>query len=96
MRKWIKWTLRLSAFLLVVGAILVAFNWERLLRLYNVNTLFAQKNIIHNFSNMKKMFFWKPIVVDNNFKASTGFTSNPSPCHRPMNLTAAKAILPAG
>jgi len=79
MRTWIKWTLRFFGILVVVGAIVVAFNWERLLRLYNVNTLFAQENIIQNFSNMKDMFFWKPVIVDKNFKASAEFTSKYSP-----------------
>lgn len=79
MKTWIKWTLRFLGILVIVGAILVTFNWERLLRLYNVNTLFAQENIIQNFSNMKEMFFWKPIIVDEKFKASLAFTSKHSP-----------------
>ncbi|MCP4184209.1 MAG: serine hydrolase [Hyphomicrobiales bacterium] len=79
MKTWIKWTLRLFGILVVVGAILLAFNWERLLRLYNVNTLFAQEKIIRNFSNMKDMFFWKPVIVEKSFKPSAQFASKHSP-----------------
>ena len=79
MRTWIKWSLRVVGILVVIGAILVAFNWERLLRLYNVNTLFAQENIIGNFSNMKDMFFWKPVKVSDNFQANGEFETNLSP-----------------
>ncbi len=79
MKTWIKWTLRFFGILVVVGAILLAFNWERLLRLYNVNTLFAQENIIRNFSNMKDMFFWKPVIVEKSFKPSAQFASKHSP-----------------
>lgn len=61
MRKFIKWGVRIFGVLVVVGAILVAYNWERLVRLYNVNTLFAEENIIRNFSHMKEMFFSTPI-----------------------------------
>ncbi len=70
MKKILKWGLRSIGLLLVVGAILAAFNWERLVRLYNVNTLFEEENIVTNFSNMKEMFFWKPIPVDKDMNAS--------------------------
>ena len=61
MKKFIKWGLHIVGALVIVGAILAAFNWERLVRLYNVNTLFDEANIIRNFSNMKEMFFSTPI-----------------------------------
>lgn len=64
MRNIIKWGLRVFGVLVIVGAVLVAYNWERLVRLYNVNTLFEEENIVRNFSNMKEMFFWKPVPVD--------------------------------
>ncbi len=79
MRTWIRWSLRILGVIVVIGAILVAFNRERLLRLYNVNTLFAQENIIGNFSNMKDMFLWKSIKIGNNFKANGEFEASLSP-----------------
>jgi hypothetical protein len=52
------WTLSLLTIAAVAG---VAWNWERLVRLYNVNHLFDEKNIVANFSSMKDLFFWTPI-----------------------------------
>ncbi|MEM7068970.1 MAG: hypothetical protein AAF478_08805 [Pseudomonadota bacterium] len=56
--KWIGWLL---AAIIVVGGILAAFNWQKLVRLNAVNTLFAEENIVRNFSNMNEMFFSKEI-----------------------------------
>ena len=47
-----------SAAVIIVGAG-AAWNRERLVRLYNVNTLFDEANIVSNFSGMKDLFFWR-------------------------------------
>jgi len=61
MRQFSKWALRIITVLVVIGAGLAAYNWERLVRLYNINNLFAEANIVQNFSHMKDIFFWAPI-----------------------------------
>lgn len=61
MKKFFKWGLRGVGLLVVVGAILAFFNWERLVRLYNINNLFAEENIVRNFSHMKDIFFSAPV-----------------------------------
>ncbi|MBL4891658.1 MAG: serine hydrolase [Rhizobiaceae bacterium] len=57
MRKILKGGLRILGVLVVIGAVAVAFNWDRVVRLYNVNKLFAEENIVRNFSHMEDMFF---------------------------------------
>ena len=49
-----KWGIRGLGVLVVVVAIGAAWNWERLVKLYNVNTLFDEGHITANFSNMEK------------------------------------------
>ena len=56
--KWLGFTLLT---LLVVVGVLAAFNWEKLVRLNNVNTLFSEELIVSNFSNMDKAFFNVPV-----------------------------------
>jgi len=41
--------------ILIIGAILISINFEKLLRLYLVVTLFDEDNIVENFSNMKAL-----------------------------------------
>ncbi|MEE9314087.1 MAG: serine hydrolase [Rhizobiaceae bacterium] len=48
--------------ILVLGAIVAAFNVDRLKRLHAVNTLFSEDKITANFSNMKGAFAFSPIV----------------------------------
>ncbi len=79
MRNIVKWGLRVFGVLVIVGAILVAYNWERLVRLYNVNTLFDESNIIGNFSNMKGMFYWKDVPVNASGPTTPDLPSTPSP-----------------
>ena len=61
MRRILKWILIALIVILVIAAILAFLNRDKLERLYNVNTLFSEENIVGNFSNMKGMFFWAPI-----------------------------------
>ena len=57
MRKFVRWLVRISLvlFVLLGGAAL----WKRddLTRLYHVNTLFDEGNIVSNFSSMNDLFF---------------------------------------
>lgn len=57
MRNFVRWLVRISLVLIVLlgGAAL----WKRddLIRLYHVNTLFDEGNIVSNFSSMKDLFF---------------------------------------
>lgn len=52
--KW--WAVRIIGALLVVVALGVALNFERIQRLHRVNTLFDEGNIVHNFSHMEDAF----------------------------------------
>lgn len=61
MRKFLKWGLRILSVLVVIGAVAAAYNWERIVRLINVNSLFAEENIVRNFSHMEDMFFSAPV-----------------------------------
>ncbi len=61
MRRIFKWLGLIFATLVVVALIWAAFNIDRLKRLNAVNTLFAEDNIIGNFSNMKDAFAFAPI-----------------------------------
>ena len=61
MRKFFKWGLRILSVLVVIGAVAAAYNWERIVRLINVNSLFAEENIVRNFSHMEDMFFSAPV-----------------------------------
>ena len=60
-RRILKWAGYTAAALLVVAAIGAALNWDRLVRLNAVNTLFAESKIVHNFSNMSAAFFNTPV-----------------------------------
>lgn len=61
MRKILKWGLRIFGVLVVIGGVAAAFNWDRLVRLVNVNNLFAEDNIVRNFSHMEDIFFSAPV-----------------------------------
>ncbi len=58
-----KWALRIGGGLLVVAAVVVTFNWEKLQRLMRVNSLFRAEKIVGNFSDMKGMFLFKEMAV---------------------------------
>lgn len=57
----VKWTGVLVLALIAVSAVLAAFNWERLVRLHAVNTLFSEEKIVGNFSNMEELFVTAPV-----------------------------------
>ncbi len=61
LRKYIKLSVYLLCIFLFLSIILALFNYERLLRLYHVNNLFSQENIVSNFSNMQKLFLTIPV-----------------------------------
>ncbi len=58
--KWAIWGL-LAVLVSVVSAGL--YNKDKLVRLWNVNTLFEANRIVSNFSNMKDMFLSAPISI---------------------------------
>ena len=60
----LKWIGYLLLALLLLAGILAVFNWDKLVRLNAVNTLFAEENIVSNFSGMREVFFNKNIPSD--------------------------------
>ncbi len=48
--------------LLIVVLIVALFNYQRIVRLYNVNNLFSEEKIVNNFSSMDKMFLVKDLL----------------------------------
>ena len=56
--KWLGYALLA---LIVLAGILAFFNWERLVRLNAVNTLFSEEKIVGNFSSMRDLFFYTGI-----------------------------------
>ena len=60
----LKWTGVVVLALIVISAVLAAFNRERLVRLHAVNTLFSEDRIVENFSNMGTMFLTTPVPSD--------------------------------
>lgn len=61
MKMFWKWTLRSVSALLVLGTGADLYSKDRTGRLNDANILFAEENIVHNFSHMKDVSFWKPI-----------------------------------
>jgi CubicO group peptidase (beta-lactamase class C family) len=64
---------RLILTLLVLSIMVLALNWDKAIRLYSVLTLFDQKLIVDNFSNMDKAFLHKTISAKDqpySFKAA--------------------------
>ena len=59
--KWSAYVL-LAVLCLAVG--LALFNWEKLVRLNAVNTLFSEEKIVSNFSQMNTLFLHKPVVAE--------------------------------
>jgi len=56
-------TLKKASFILLFSiVILIAFNWEKINRLYAVITLFDKEVIVGNFSNMEQAFVTKSII----------------------------------
>ncbi len=70
MKSFLKWTLRIVLTLTIVAAVGVAWKWTDIKRLMAVNSLFAEENIVTNFSNMDAMFLNKPMTLP---------TATPSP-----------------
>lgn len=63
MNRFLKWTLRIFGVIILIGGLVVTWNWDRLQRLLKVNSLFAAENIVTNFSGMNKMFFNREMEV---------------------------------
>jgi CubicO group peptidase (beta-lactamase class C family) len=61
MRKWLRYGLWTLAALLALLAVAAAWNWDKIVRLNNVNTLFTEEKIVANFSRMKELFYWTPV-----------------------------------
>jgi len=61
MKRLLRLLLWLIWLAVVLVAVTAAWNWDVLLRLYNVNTLFREDRIVANFSSMKDLFYWTPI-----------------------------------
>jgi CubicO group peptidase (beta-lactamase class C family) len=61
MRRLLRLLLWTASLLVIAAGAGAAWNWERLVRLYNVNHLFDEKNIVANFSGMKDLFFSTPV-----------------------------------
>lgn len=57
----LKWLGGIVLVILIAGAVLAVFNWEKLVRLNKVNTLFSEELIVSNFSNMGEAFLNVPI-----------------------------------
>ena len=57
MRKIIRWLVRIGLVLIVVAGGAALWKRDDLVRLYHVNTLFDEGNIVSNFSSMKDLFF---------------------------------------
>lgn len=49
--------------LLVIGALVIAFNWTKIQRLRTVNTLFDADRIVYNFSNMDAAFLHQDLEI---------------------------------
>lgn len=65
MKKAVKWVLSILLVLLVLAAGAGLYNQEKIVRLWNVNSLFDEDRIVANFSNMKTMFLSAPIKTGN-------------------------------
>jgi len=63
MNKIAKWILGILLSLSLIVATVGLYNREKLLRLWNVNSLFDADRIVENFSNMKTMFLSAPINI---------------------------------
>ena len=57
----LKWLGLMLLGLIVIAGVLAVFNWDKLVRLNTVNTLFSEELIVSNFSNMDKAFFNVPV-----------------------------------
>lgn len=53
----VKWGLRGLGGIVVIGVILLVLNWNKIDRLLQVNSLFDEGKIVHNFSNMDSLMF---------------------------------------
>ena len=56
MKTFLKWLLRAGIVLLLVALVLGIWQWERLVRLMAVNSLFSTEKIVGNFSAMDTLF----------------------------------------
>ncbi|MGB0505195.1 MAG: serine hydrolase domain-containing protein [Pikeienuella sp.] len=56
MNRWLKYAIRSIGVVLVIVGITAVIFWDRLERLYQVNTLFSEEKIVTNFSDMRSMF----------------------------------------
>ncbi|MDJ0613781.1 MAG: serine hydrolase [Rhizobiaceae bacterium] len=65
----LKWLGGIVLALVLIGAVLAFFNWEKLVRLNTVNTLFSEELIVSNFSSMDKAFFHVPVPAEGEVEA---------------------------
>ena len=61
MPTWLKYIKVALISIVIIFALLIAFNWQTVNRLYSVITLFDKALIVNNFSQMKTVFFNKRI-----------------------------------
>ena len=54
---------RIIVSLIIILAVIVTLNWQKITRLHSVITLFDQELIVGNFSNMEQAFLTKTIVA---------------------------------
>lgn len=65
MKSLIRWTIRTVALILIVTIILGIWKRDDIKRLLAVNALFAEENIVKNFSHMDEVFFHVPLDIPN-------------------------------
>lgn len=80
MSSFTKWGLRLTGGLLLLAAVILSFDRKKLRRLMRVNSLFKERKIVSNFSNMKSMFLFREMAVRSD--APTPLPENPRPLPR--------------
>lgn len=61
MHRFLKWTVRALIVLVLIAIGIGAWKRDELIRLYAVNTLFAEDKIVHNFSHMDDLFHAVPV-----------------------------------
>ncbi len=69
MKRFLKWTVRVVATLLIIVAGLAIWRWEDINRLMAVNSMFTEGKIVNNFSSMDTMFHTVVMDVPNDAPA---------------------------
>jgi CubicO group peptidase (beta-lactamase class C family) len=60
-RRIFRWLIGLLLIIALVGGVLSYWHREKLVRLYNVNTLFDEEKIVNNFGSMRDLFYWAEV-----------------------------------